>query len=99
MPYTITVRREHLLADAHASLKGFGLQLRSPLRVKFLGVDDLEEAGLGEGVAKEFLVDVLKAGFDPALGLFAATPDGTLYPNPAAALRVEDSTQLYPNPA
>merc|ERR1719421_392058 len=94
-PHTITVRREHLLTDAHAALKGFGLQLRSPLRVRFLGVDNLEEAGLGEGVAKEFLVDVLKAGFDPALGLFAATPDGTLYPNPAAPLRVPDAYALY----
>jgi len=94
-PHTITVRREHLLADAHRELKGFGLRLRSPLRVKFLGIDDLEEAGLGEGVAKEFLVDVLKAGFDPAFGLFSATPDGTLYPNPAAPLRIPESTQLY----
>ena len=45
----------------------------------------------GEGVAKEFLVDVLKAGFDPAFGLFSATPDGTLYPNPAAPLRIPES--------
>merc|ERR1719421_574212 len=94
-PHTITVRREHLLADAHAALRGFGLQLRSPLRVRFLGLDDMEEAGVGEGVAKEFLVDVLKAGFDPSLGLFAATPDGTLYPNPAAPLRVPDAYALY----
>merc|ERR1719421_610137 len=95
VPHTITVRREHLLTDAHAALKGFGLQLRSPLRVRFLGVDDLEEAGLGEGVAKEFLVDVLKAGFDPSLGLFSATPDGTIYPNPAAPLRVPGAWALY----
>ena len=58
-------------------------------------MDDMEEAGVGEGVAKEFLVDVLKAGFDPALGLFAATTDGTLYPNPAAPLRVPDAIALY----
>ena len=68
---------------------------RSPLRVQFLGLDNMEEAGIGEGVAKEFLVDVLKAGFDPALGLFLATPDGTLYPNPAASLRVADAYGLY----
>jgi len=55
----------------------------------------MEEAGVGEGVAKEFLTDVLKAGFDPALGLFSATPDGLLYPNPAAPLRVESAWGLY----
>jgi hypothetical protein len=91
----ITVRREHLLTDAHAALRGYGLQLRSPLRVRFLGLDDMEEAGVGEGVAKEFLVDVLKAGFDPDFGLFSVTPDGTLYPNPAAPLRVEHASALY----
>ena len=94
-PHVITVRRDQLLGDAHAALKGTGLQLRSPLRVRFLGQDNLEEAGIGEGVAKEFLVDVLKAGFDPALGLFLATPDGTLYPNPAAPLRVPDALAMF----
>ena len=94
-PFTITVRREHLLLDAHAALRGRGLQLRSPLRVKFLGLDDMEEAGVCEGVAKEFLVDVLKAGFDPKFGLFAETSEGTLYPNPAAHLRVPDAGALY----
>lgn len=38
---------------------------------------------------------MLKAGFDPALGLFLATPDGLLYPNPASALRVEEAASLY----
>lgn len=95
VPHMITVRREHMLTDAHAALRGFGRQLRSPLRVRFLGLDDLEEAGVGEGVAKEFLVDVLKAGFDPALGLFVSTSDGYLYPNPAAPLRVADAFALY----
>ena len=95
VPHTITVRRGHLLADAHAALRGHGLQLRSPLRVRFLDSDGMEEAGIGEGVAKEFLVDVLKEGFDPTFGLFAATPDGLLYPNPAAPLRVADAYALY----
>lgn len=54
-PFLITVRREHLLRDAHVALRGLGLQLRSPLRVRFLGLDNMEEAGVGEGVAKEFL--------------------------------------------
>lgn len=95
LPFMITVRREHLLRDAHVALRGLGPQLRSPLRVRFLDSFGAEEAGLGVGVAKEFLVDVLKAGFDPAFGLFASTPDGLIYPNPAAKLRVEDATSLY----
>jgi hypothetical protein len=95
LPFMITVRREHLLRDAHVALRGLGPQLRSPLRVRFLDSFGAEEAGLGVGVAKEFLVDVLKAGFDPAFGLFASTPDGLIYPNPAAKLRVEDAMSLY----
>ena len=63
--------------------------------MRFLGLDDMEEAGVGQGVAKEFLYDVLKAGFDPELGLFLETPDGALYPNPAAPYRVAEASSLY----
>ena len=61
-PNTITVRREHLLEDSFAELRGLGSQMRQPLRVNFIGDHGLEEAGLGEGVTKEFLVELIRAG-------------------------------------
>ena len=36
--------------------------MRQPLRVNFIGDHGLEEAGLGEGVTKEFLVELIRAG-------------------------------------
>ena len=40
-----------MLADALGELRGFS-QLRNPLRVRFLGLDDMEEAGVGEGLVE-----------------------------------------------
>ncbi|KAL1511301.1 hypothetical protein AB1Y20_006106 [Prymnesium parvum] len=91
----LTIRRDALLADAFAALRGMGEALRRPLRVRFLGLDDLEEAGVGPGVALEFVVDVLKAGFDPAAGLFLPGADGALYPNPAAHMCVPDAAGYF----
>lgn len=42
----------------------------------------------GGGIFKEFLEGVVKEGFDPNLGLFRATTDNRLYPNPHAQVCV-----------
>ena len=89
----ITVRREHLLDDAFEELRG--ASMRSTLRVQFIGLEGLEEAGVGEGVAKEFIVDVLRAGFEPSAGLFCAGDDGALFPDPAALVRVPDALAKF----
>ena len=95
-PNVITIRREHLLMDSYAELRGLGSQMRQPLRVTFLGQQGLEEAGLGEGVAKEFLVELIREGFSPQTGLFCSGAEGTLFPNPAAHLRVgRDALPLF----
>ena len=69
--------------------------MRSTLRVQFIGLEGLEEAGVGEGVAKEFIVDVLRAGFEPSAGLFCAGDDGALFPDPAALVRVPDALAKF----
>ena len=52
---------------------------------QFIDSHGLEEAGVdGGGIFKEFVDMVVKAGFDPNLGLFKATTDRRLYPNPHA---------------
>jgi ubiquitin-protein ligase E3 C len=48
--------------------------------VNQLGAD---EAGIdGGGVFREFLIELIKTGFDPNRGFFVLTSDGFLYPNP-----------------
>ncbi|EOD06307.1 hypothetical protein EMIHUDRAFT_42493, partial [Emiliania huxleyi CCMP1516] len=82
----IEVRRGSLLTDAYSELRGLGSGWRLPLRVRFFSAEGGEEAGVGEGIAKEFLVDVLREGFDPSFGLFATGTEGGLYPDPAARM-------------
>mmetsp|Transcript_20968 Transcript_20968/g.57572 ORF Transcript_20968/g.57572 Transcript_20968/m.57572 type:complete len:464 (-) Transcript_20968:476-1867(-) len=91
----ITVRRDALLTDAFSELRGLGDGWRLPLRVRFFSAEGLEEAGIGEGIAKEFLVDVLREGFDPQTGLFATGTEGALYPNPAAVLHRRDAASWF----
>lgn len=55
----------------------------------------LEEAGVGEGVMKEYLVEVLKAACAPETALLTSTSAGELYPNPAAAMVVPDALALF----
>jgi hypothetical protein len=50
--------------------------------VQFLNEAGEEEAGIGQGVAKEFLVDVLKAACDPQRG---AHPHPSRHPHPEPA--------------
>ena len=46
---------------------------------------DIEAGVDGGGLFKDFMENLIKEGFDPRIGLFKATPDQKLYPNPAAA--------------
>ena len=93
--HPVEVRRPHLFDDAFSSLRGLGAGWRLPVRARFFGAEGLEEAGIGEGVAKEFLVEVLREGFDPARGLFCTGAEGALYPNPAAAVRVPEAYSYF----
>lgn len=47
-----------------------------------INVLELEEAGYGEGVFREFLSELIKEAFDPNRGLFCQTEQQELYPNP-----------------
>ncbi|CAG0924855.1 unnamed protein product, partial [Notodromas monacha] len=84
----ITVRRGYLVEDGYRQLAGLsGAQLKGPVRVKFVNVQGLDEAGIDQdGVFKEFLEETVKRVFDPQMNLFRATADGCLYPSPTARL-------------
>jgi ubiquitin-protein ligase E3 C len=55
-----------------------------------------EEAGVdGGGLYREFLVELIKTGFDPNRGFFVLTSDGFLYPNPNVKLLHENYITHY----
>ncbi|KAL4436604.1 hypothetical protein ABPG75_003743 [Micractinium tetrahymenae] len=89
------VRRTQTLQDAYEQLNHVGEALHGRIRIQFIDAHGLEEAGVdGGGIFKEFLEDVVKEGFDPNLGLFRATTDNRLYPNPHAQLVVGNALRL-----
>ena len=60
--------------------------IRQKLRVTMVNALELEEAGYGEGVFREFLSELIKEAFDPNRGLFCRTEQQELYPNPQVKL-------------
>ncbi|KAK1858091.1 hypothetical protein I4F81_000703 [Pyropia yezoensis] len=88
----VTVRRSRLFEDALTHLGGLpDHALRSRVRVKFIDEHGLEEAGIdGGGVFKEFMHQLLATALSPSLyGLFKATDEQLLYPNPSSGLIME----------
>lgn len=94
---TVQVRRNQIYEDSFRELNDLGQGLRATIRVKFIDEHGLEEAGIdGGGVFKEFMHEVLRVGFSPfSYGLFKATPDGHIYPNPDAHVAVADAKTQF----
>uniref|UniRef100_A0A1I7X997 HECT-type E3 ubiquitin transferase n=1 Tax=Heterorhabditis bacteriophora TaxID=37862 RepID=A0A1I7X997_HETBA len=88
---SISVRRQHLYEDSFDALSpGNAPDLRFPIRVSMINWVGLDEIGIdGGGIFREFLTELLKAGFDADKGFFKYTHDRLLYPNPL-------SVHLYP---
>ncbi|KAI8346171.1 hypothetical protein BD560DRAFT_450527 [Blakeslea trispora] len=79
------VRRDHMFQDGYNSLSRLGAdELKGKVAISFVDEFGLEEAGIdGGGVFKEFLTGLSKEAFNLDYGLFVATPDQLLYPNPS----------------
>lgn len=92
----VAVQRGRVLDDAFAALGNSPSEdLRGRVRVAFTNEFGAAEAGIdGGGLFKEFLEAVVKEGFDPGRGLFRATTDNRLYPNPHAVRAVPDALRL-----
>ena len=70
--------------------------LKLKMRVQLMNAAGMEEAGIdGGGIFREFLSELLKAGFDPNRGFFKYTADRLLYPNPQASILVPDFCQHF----
>ncbi|PSC67747.1 E3 ubiquitin-ligase UPL6 [Micractinium conductrix] len=90
-----TIRRNQVLQDAFDQLGSAGEALQGRVRIQFIDAHGLEEAGVdGGGLFKEFVEAVVREGFDPRLGLFQATTDNRLYPNPHAQLVMGNALRL-----
>ena len=78
--------------DGFEQLNKQAESLKSRLQIRFIDQYGLEEAGIdGGGLFKEFMECLVKEGFDPNAGLFKATSDNRLYPNPAAQTLVPNA--------
>mmetsp|Transcript_17431 Transcript_17431/g.48587 ORF Transcript_17431/g.48587 Transcript_17431/m.48587 type:complete len:870 (+) Transcript_17431:468-3077(+) len=92
----LKVRRQYLLDDAFEQLGRAGQQLKLRLDVTFVNEQGLQEAGLDYGgLMKDFIEDVIKAGFNPDYGLFSATEGGQFFPGP----QVQHRQDLPPPPS
>lgn len=82
----IQARRNYIYEDAFEKLSFENEpNLKIPLKVSLINAVGAEEAGVdGGGLTKEFLGELLKAGFNPMRGFFKSTKDNLLYPNPSA---------------
>lgn len=90
------IRRSHFWQDAFEALGDLrGDELRRKLRVQFIDNHGLLEAGVdGGGLFKDFMEELSKTAFDPTHGLFAATEQGEIYPNPAASFFQSNAVQI-----
>ncbi|KAI8140679.1 hypothetical protein BJV82DRAFT_622100 [Fennellomyces sp. T-0311] len=80
----VTIRRDHVFEDGFTHLYALGPDLKRRISISFVDEFGLQEAGIdGGGVFKEFLTSLGHEAFDTNYGLFRATPDQLLYPNPS----------------
>ncbi|KRY45849.1 Ubiquitin-protein ligase E3B, partial [Trichinella britovi] len=86
MSVIITIHRARIVEDGFRQLSQLpGRILKGIVRVKFINEQGLDEPGIDQdGVFKEFLEEVIKNIFDPALNLFKLTNEGHLYPSPTS---------------
>jgi len=78
-----TIRRGNISEDGFKELDKLGPLLKGTVEVRFIDEWGQEEAGIdGGGLFKEFLTSLSKEVFDTDRGLWLATSQNELYPNP-----------------
>lgn len=93
---TATVRRNHVAEDGMAQLNGLGSALKQRIEIIFMDQWGMQEAGIdGGGVFKEFLTSLIRESFDTDRGLWKATDQQELYPNPSSYARQSEQLQWY----
>ncbi|KIO29730.1 hypothetical protein M407DRAFT_14471 [Tulasnella calospora MUT 4182] len=94
--YHCTIRRSHISKDGYDTLNGLGHKLKRRIRITFIDQFGNEESGIdGGGVFKEFLTSLSKEAFDTDRGLWLATKQQALYPNPHSYARESHQLSWY----
>lgn len=70
--------------DSFAQINTMKEGIKDRLPIVFVDKYGMQEAGIGPGLFKDLIENLVKEGYDPRLGLFLATSDNRLYPNPNA---------------
>ncbi|PWN33747.1 HECT-domain-containing protein [Meira miltonrushii] len=92
----ITIRRGSVAEDGFTQLNGLGENLKHRIAIRFVDQFGIEESGIdGGGLFKEFLTSLIKEAFDTDRGLWSATDDQQLYPNPHSYAKQDDNLQWY----
>lgn len=92
----VTIRRTNVAEDGFKQLNGLGENLKHKFSIKFVDQFGIEESGIdGGGLFKEFLTSLIKEAFDTDRGLWSATSDQQLYPNPHSYAKSEENQQWY----
>ena len=96
-PYReVSIRRSSVAEDGFKQLNGLGENLKHKFAIKFIDQFGIEESGIdGGGLFKEFLTSLVKEAFDTDRGLWSATADQQLYPNPHSYAKAAESLQWY----
>ena len=86
-----------MFQDGYNSLSRLGAtELKGKVAISFVDEFGLEEAGIDGGcVFKEFLTGLSKEAFNLDYGLFVATPDQLLYPNPSLSASHRKSLSFF----
>eukprot|EP00760_Papus_ankaliazontas_P009304 PhM_4_TR14008/c0_g1_i1/m.13415/K10589/UBE3C; ubiquitin-protein ligase E3 C len=76
------IHRGRILEDGYRVFQRTGrAEIYQQARVAFIDHNGLEEAGFGDGVSKEFIVELCKEAFSVGHGLFKSTDEHGLFPN------------------
>jgi len=91
----LRVRRDLVLTDGFEGLSKLGNQIKGRVQVQFINQHGIPESGIdGGGLFKEFVTELLRAAFDPQLGLFKQTAHEFTYPNPTSHANPNFSNHL-----
>lgn len=93
---TVRIRRSEVAHDGFLALNPLGAALKDRVLIEFIDDWGNVEAGIdGGGLFKEFLTSLISQAFDTNRGLWLATEQQELYPNPHAYAREPEQLEWY----
>ncbi|KAK0549403.1 ubiquitin-protein ligase (E3) [Tilletia horrida] len=92
----VSIRRGHVAEDGFRGLHRFGSALKQRIQIQFVDEFGFVEAGIdGGGLFKEFLTSLVREAFDTNRGLWKATADQAIYPNPHSYAQQPEQLEWY----